>query len=70
MKTEGVFIRNLSMSYEDAYDAVNAMTDVQEVTRDGVTVHSGFHPEHGAIHVIIPALGDGMMLLPFALRDI
>jgi hypothetical protein len=70
-KTES-FLRNLSMDFETATVAVNEMTDVQEVVNGGVTVYSGFHPEHGAIHIVIPALSQGMcgmMLLPFAFHS-
>lgn len=62
-------LRNISVSYEAAYEAVGLLKDVQTEESGGITVYSGHHPEHGNIHIAIPAIGDGMLLLPFALHD-
>jgi hypothetical protein len=35
----------------------------------GVEVHSGKHPEHGNIHIIIPPIGDSLLLLPFVIQQ-
>jgi len=62
-------IENISVSYEAAYEAVSEMTVKIREDLNGVTVYSGYHPEHGNIHVVIPAMGDGLLLLPFAFHD-
>lgn len=62
-------IKNLSLSYEAAYEAVEQMTVKVREDLEGVTVYSGAHPEHGNIHVVIPAMGEGLLLLPFAIHE-
>jgi hypothetical protein len=37
--------------------------------KEGVTVFTGTHPEHGNIHIIIPAVGQGLLLFPFVIQD-
>jgi hypothetical protein len=54
-------------THEQAYDEINKMTDVEVSEGDGVTVYLGTHPDHGKLHIIIPAGGSGMMLFPTAL---
>lgn len=63
------FIRNLSMDFEAAHEAVDEMENVTVEELQGVTVYSGKHPKHGNIHIVIPALGDSLLLLPFAFHD-
>ncbi|MGV1754798.1 hypothetical protein [Agrobacterium sp. CG674] len=62
-------LRNISVSFEAAYEAVALLENSQVEESGGVTVYSGRHPEHGNIHIAIPAIGNGMLLLPFALHD-
>lgn len=62
-------LRNIMVSFEAAYEAVSLLENKQVAELEGVTVYSGKHPEHGNIHITIPAIGDGLMLLPFALHD-
>lgn len=61
--------RNFTLSFEDAHEAVQQLTDMTMDEIEGVTLYSGIHPEYGAIHITIPAIGDGMILLPFALQQ-
>lgn len=37
---------------------------------DGVTIYAGRHEKHGNIHIVIPPLGCGILLFPFAIRDL
>lgn len=62
-------LRNIMVSFEAAYEAVALLEEKQVHEMQGVTVYSGKHPEHGNIHITIPAIGDGLLLLPFALHD-
>ncbi|MER9176279.1 hypothetical protein NKI86_31650 [Mesorhizobium sp. M0320] len=57
------------ISYEQAYEEIAKMADVEVAEADGVTVHLGTHPDHGRIHVIIPPAGNGMLLFPFAIQE-
>lgn len=69
MSASNTSLRNIMVSYEAAYEAVAVLEDKRVDELEGVTVYSGRHPEHGNIHITIPALGDGMLLLPFALHE-
>lgn len=64
------FTRNLDLSNEDAYLMGTALEDVQVDELNGVTIYSGKHPEHGNIHVVVPAIGDAKVLLPFELKPV
>lgn len=70
MTSNSAALRHINVSFEAAYEAVALLEDKQTLELEGVTVYSGTHPEHGAIHITIPAIGDGLLLLPFALHDI
>lgn len=61
--------RSRPVSYEDAYAQVQCLTDTQVEEIQGATVYSGQHPELGPIHIIIPAMGDGLLLFPFVLQQ-
>jgi hypothetical protein len=61
-------LRNIMVSFEAAYEAAALLEDKQVLELEGVTVYSGKHPEHGNVHITIPAIGDGLLLLPFALH--
>lgn len=62
-------LRNIMVSFEAAYEAVGLLEDKEVIELEGVTIYSGIHPEHGSIHISIPAIGDGVLLLPFALQN-
>lgn len=70
MPAEQKNLRNIMVSYEAAYEAVALLENKEVHHAEGVDVYSGRHPEHGNIFIAIPALGDGMLLLPFALHEI
>lgn len=63
-------LRHIYVSFEEAFEAVDLLLGKQVLEMEGVTVYSGEHPEHGSIHIAVPAIGDGLLLLPFALHDI
>lgn len=60
--------RNIVLSYESASEAVAELAEKKVSDLEGVALYSGIHPKHGAVHIIIPAIGNGMILLPFALQ--
>jgi hypothetical protein len=65
------FLRNLSMTNEDAYMMSFELEEKQEEVMNGCTIYSGKHPEHGNIHIVIPAMGDNAKaLLPFNLKPV
>jgi hypothetical protein len=62
-------IRDIALDYESAALAVSELEGLQTQELDGTTIYSGKHPKHGCIHIVMPAAGSGMMLLPFVFRD-
>lgn len=62
-------IRDIALDYESAVFAIAELEGKQIRELDGTTVYSGRHPTHGNIHIVMPAIGDGLMLLPFVFRD-
>lgn len=51
------------LNHERILEERAALEDVNELVLNGMTVISGHHPEHGRVHMILPAIGDGVMLL-------
>ncbi|QIG75652.1 hypothetical protein EVC20_081 [Rhizobium phage RHph_Y2_17_1] len=45
------------------------LVDGVRTDKEGVTVFTGTHPEHGNIHIIIPAVGQGLLLFPFVVQE-
>lgn len=71
MTEKSPFLRNLSMSNEDAYVLAAELEEKQEEVVNGVTIYSGRHPQHGNIHIVVPAIGDeAKALLPFELLPV
>lgn len=58
--------RVAEISYDDAVKEICKLTEVKRHSVGGTEVFSGLHPEFGAIHIILPIMGGGMLLLPFA----
>ena len=57
----------LSLTHEQAYDAIEAMADPTDYSTDEVTVKHGKHPGLGEVYVIIPPSGNSL-LLPCAIQ--
>jgi hypothetical protein len=55
--------------YDLAWVEAANLANVQRTDKNGVTVFTGTHSEHGNIHIIIPAFGDGILLMPFVIQD-
>lgn len=62
--------RHIVLSYESASETVAELAEKEVNDLEGVTLYSGIHPKHGAVHIVMPAIGNGMILLPFALQKI
>ena len=62
-------LRDISVSFEAAYEHVALLENKQVTEKPGVTVYSGDHPEFGAIFIVVPMVGDGLLLLPFAFQQ-
>lgn len=62
-------LRNICVNNETAAIAASELVNQQIQELEGVTIYSGWHKEYGNIHIVIPAMGDGVLLLPFAFRD-
>lgn len=54
---------------EDAYQMVAELSDKRVLELAGVDIHSGKHRDHGEVRVIIPAMGECVLLLPFVLQS-
>ena len=62
----------VELSFEQAYKEVRQMTSPKISETNGVKVYTGEHKTYGACHIIIPMMGDGMMLFqvsPVVLLD-
>ena len=68
----------LNKSQVDAAQEIDFETALSEAERlencikresAATTVYSGRHPDHGDIHIIVPPIGNGYLLFPFAIRD-
>ncbi|TDW20535.1 hypothetical protein EV128_125165 [Rhizobium azibense] len=55
--------------FDVAWAEGGSLANVVRTDTNGVTVFAGTHPEHGNIHIIIPAVGDGLLLFPFEVQD-
>lgn len=62
-------LSQIMVDYEAAYEAVSELENKEVLDLEGVTIYSGKHPKHGFIHITIPAIGDCVLLLPFALQQ-
>jgi len=58
----------MKISSEEAYTEAQNLEDSSIEQLDGVTVYTGRHPIHGSIHIVIPAAGEGLLLLPIVIR--
>ncbi|QIG69112.1 hypothetical protein EVB78_079 [Rhizobium phage RHph_N1_15] len=45
------------------------LVDGVRTDKEGVTIFTGTHPEHGNIHILIPTVGQGLLLFPFVVQD-
>ena len=58
----------VELNHEQAYEEADRLEQRTRKDTDGCTVFTGVHPEHGSIHIVIPAIGNGMLLLPFVVQ--
>jgi len=66
---ETVSVKIISLTHEDAIDMAEELTEKTVSNPDAATtIYTGRHADHGLIHIVIPALGNPV-LLPFAVRD-
>ncbi|PZR92072.1 MAG: hypothetical protein DI537_14700 [Stutzerimonas stutzeri] len=59
----GVIVGN-----EEAYRIVGELKDGDILELAGVDIHSGWHPEYENVRVVIPSMGECVLLLPFDLQ--
>lgn len=69
MITASTLRRAEEISFEDAFLEIEKMTEVEKNDTGPIAVYSGVHPEHGAIHIVVPSAGSGLLLYPFAIQD-
>ena len=55
--------------FDVAWAEGEQLANLHRTDKDGVTVLTGTHPEHGNIHIIIPAFGGGLLLFPFVIQQ-
>jgi hypothetical protein len=58
----------LILGHEDAYQVIGELEDKQLLELAGVDIHTGKHSRHGAIRVVVPPMGDCVLLLPIVLQ--
>lgn len=59
----------LELTFENCYEEVEQMTNTTVAETGGVKVVTGDHPQYGRIHIVIPIIGNGMILLPHEWRE-
>lgn len=62
-------LRHIAMDNETAVQHVMLLVNKTVLEAEGSMVYSGEHPEYGPIHIVVPLAGDGLVLLPFAVRS-
>jgi hypothetical protein len=58
----------IDMGWEEIHEEIAKLEHAVCTERPGVVVHTGVHPTHGAIHIVVPMAGDGILLLPFVFQ--
>ena len=61
--------RLLELGFEQAHAEAQKLAHVERVDTGGTEVYSGTHPVYGNIHIVIPAFGESILLLPFVVRQ-
>lgn len=51
------------LDHERLIEEKAVLQDAREVILNGITIVSGEHPKHGRVHIVFPALGEGVILL-------
>lgn len=54
----------VTMSIEALHDTASEITERVQVPSDSLTIFQGLHPTKGQITIVIPPLGDGLLMLP------
>lgn len=63
-KTPALSVQDIP--YDAAWVEGSKLEGCVRTEREGATVFTGVHPEHGNIHIVIPPVGNGLLLFPFA----
>lgn len=61
--------RFITYSLEQAHEDVQQLSNVEVSDLGGVVHYSGIHPNYGSVHIVIPAMGESLLLLPFVFQD-
>jgi hypothetical protein len=61
--------RVAEITYDEAVAEIVKLSEVKRHTVGGTEVFAGLHPELGPIHIVLPVMGGGMLLLPFAIHN-
>lgn len=61
--------RATEISFEEAYDEIRVLRDMQRRESGGIEVYSGEHPAYGSIYIVIPSTSVAFLLKPFAIQD-
>lgn len=59
----------IDISIERAYEIADQLSSKSQHIGSSTTTFSGIHPEHGPIHVVIPPLGDAI-ILPLVVQNV
>lgn len=55
---------HLCLTVEQLYDEASKLESSNRIEADGVVIFTGKHPEHQWVSLIVPAIGDGILLFP------
>lgn len=62
--------RSFDLTNEGGYLLAQELDACEIDSLNGCTIYSGNHPKYGNIHIVVPALGNALALLPFDAKPV
>lgn len=57
-------VSHVILSVEQLYGEADKLNHPERIETPGLVIFKGKHPQHGWVHLVIPAIGDGILLFP------
>lgn len=65
MHTKTHSLNSLELDYERLHEELEKLENPERLTFSSFDIYSGNHPEYGPCHLILPSIGNGLLLKPF-----
>lgn len=65
-QTVDIQFKFLTLPFEQVHEEIAKLTQTTKVASGGAELFAGKHPDHGPIIIVLPPVGDGMIILPVA----